>query len=117
MNNGQNPGNNWALGILIASSIPILLILVGIIAMLGGAGRTDPVTGINNTTVENAVLFGGLYCAIPSGLSGVIVGVWAQARKLIEKRFAIAGIILGMLSILVGLLSWASFVVVSSFVF
>jgi len=91
--------------------------MIGIIAMLGGAGRTDPVTGITDTTVENAVLFGGLYFALPCGLLDVIVGIRAQSRNLLKRRFTLSGIIIGILGIIIGLLSWALFIMVSSFVF
>ena len=91
--------------------------MVGIIAILGGAGSTDPVTGITDTTVENAVLFGGLYFALPCGLLGLVVGIRAQSRSLLKKGFAITGIIIGALGILIGLLSWSLFIMISSFVF
>jgi hypothetical protein len=91
--------------------------MIGIIAILGGAGRTDPITGITDTTVENAVLFGGLYFALPCGLLDIIVGIRAQSRSLLKRSFAITGIIIGALGIIIGLLAWALFIMVSSFVF
>jgi hypothetical protein len=93
------------------------LILLGIIAMFGGAGHTDPVTGNTDTTVENAILFLGLYFALPCGLLDLVAGIRAQSRRSLKKRFTITGIILGILGILFGILSWALFIMVSSFVF
>jgi hypothetical protein len=113
----QSTKSNWSAGIIIASSLPIVLIMVGIIGMAAGAGRTDPVTGITDTTVENAVLFGGLYFALPCGLLNLVVGIRARSRSLLKKRFTITGIILGILGIIFGLLSWAFYIMVSSFVF
>ncbi|MFT3891029.1 MAG: hypothetical protein QM730_05295 [Anaerolineales bacterium] len=113
----QNSKSNWSGGVLIAASIPILLIIVGIIAMLGGAGRTDPVTGVTDTTVENAVFFGGLYLAVPLGLLDVIVGSWARSRNVLKKKFTLLGISIGAVGILLGLLAWAFFIMMSSFVF
>ena len=117
MNTDHNSKSNWSSGILIIASIPILLIIVGVILILGGAGRTDPVTGITDTTVENAVFFGGLYLAVPFGLVAVIVGSWARSKSLLKKWGTLLGIIAGVLSILCGLLSWAYYHIMSSFVF
>jgi hypothetical protein len=117
MNTNQNSKSNWSSGILIAASIPIALISVGIIAMLGGAGRTDPVTGVTDVTVENALFFAGLYLAVPSGMVAVAAGSWARSNNLLKKWITLLGIIGGVLSILFGFLVWAYYNMMSSFVF
>jgi hypothetical protein len=117
MDTKQNSKSNWSSGVLIAASIPILLIIVGIIAMGFGAGRTDPVTGVTDVTVENAVFFAGLYLAAPFGLLAVVAGIWARSNNSLKKWITLAGIIAGVLSILCGTLSWVYFNIMSSFVF
>jgi hypothetical protein len=102
----QSSKIDWSTGIIIASSIPIVLIIIGIIAMIGGAGRTDPVTGITDTTVENAVLLGGLYLALPCGLLDVVVGTQAQSRDLLKEKIKVIGNVIGILGIIMGLISW-----------
>ena len=94
-----------------------MLIIIGIIIALGWTIHTDPVTGITDTTVENAVFFGGLYLALPCGLLDVVVGIRAQSKGLLKKKITIAGIIIGTLGIIMGLLSWAFMIMMSSFVF
>ena len=115
MNTAQASKTNWSTGVIIGSSIPIMLIVMGIIIALVSEFNTHD--GIHDTTVMSAVLFGGLYLAIPCGLLNVIVGIFARSRGLVKKKVAITAIIIGVFGILLGLLSWASFYMVSSFVF
>ncbi len=104
---------NWSAGVIIGSSIPIILIVIGIvIAVIKEFNVSD---GIRDTTIMNAVVFGGLYLAIPCGLLDIIVGNSAQSRDLVKKKVATTGIIIGVLGILIGLISWFLFYIVSSF--
>jgi len=77
----------------------------------------DPVTGITDTTVENVVLFGGLYLALPCGLINIVAGIFARSKGLVTKIVAIVGIIVGTLGVLIGIVSWGLYIMVSSFVF
>ena len=67
----------------------------------------------NDTTMENAVFFGGLYLAVPFGLLNIIVGSNALSKGLVKKKVAITGIVIGVLGILIGILSWVWFYMVS----
>ena len=113
----QDAKQHWSSGVIIASSIPILLIILGIVIALGWTIRTDPVTGVIDTTVENAVFFGGLYAALPCGVAGAITGAFARSKGLASKQLTLTGIIIGVLGILLGLLAWGFFIMMSSFVF
>jgi hypothetical protein len=111
MNAKQASKTNWSAGVIIGASIPITLIVIGtIIALISEFNTHD---GIYDTTIMSAVLFGGLYLAIPCGLLDIIVGILAQSRDLVKKKIAITGIVIGVLGILMGLLSWISFYMVS----
>jgi hypothetical protein len=119
INTKQASKINWSAGVIIGSSIPIALIIIGIITELVSwlSARIHFVGGPVNTTIENAVLFGGLYFALPCGMLNIIVGIFARSRGLVKKKVAITGIVIGVLGILIGLLSWSFFIAVSSFVF
>lgn len=105
---------NWRLAILIGSSIPILLIVIGVIIVLASIFLpAAPGTGVVDTTLENATLFGGLYLALPFGLLNLLVGSSALSKGSLNKRAAITGIILGLFGILIGLLAWASYYIIS----
>ena len=108
---------HWSSGVIIASSIPILLLVLGIIIALGWTIRTDPVTGVTDTTVENAVFFGCLYLALPCGVAGVIAGAFARSKGLVNKKLALMGIMIGVFGILLGLLAWGFMIMMSSFTF
>jgi len=90
---------------------------MGIIIALAWTIYPDPVTGITDTTVENVVLLGGLYLALPCGLTNIIVGIFARSKGLVTKMIAIVGILVGVLGVLIGIVSWGLFIMVSSFVF
>jgi hypothetical protein len=113
----QAPKINWLIGIIIGSSISIALIVIGIIIALVWTIHPDPVTGITDITVENAVFFGGLYFALPCGLLSITAGIYARSNSLLNKIFTTTGIIVGFIGILIGLLCWIWFIMVSSFVF
>jgi hypothetical protein len=101
--------------------MPVTLIIAGIlIKLLAFAVRPLqqlPLMHPNDTTIENAVLFGGLYLALPCGLLNVIVGILARSRGWLKKPVVITGISVGVIGILLGLLSWFFFMTVSSFEF
>jgi hypothetical protein len=117
MNSRQGSRPPWLSGVIIGASIPILLIVLGIIFALGWTIHTDPVTGVTDTTVENIVFLGGLYAALPCGVAGVIAGAFSRTKGSGNKKLALAGIIIGVLGILLGLLAWGFFIMMSSFVF
>jgi len=71
--------------------------------------------GIVDATTEQAVFFGGLYLAIPCGLLNIIVCIKALSKGLIKKWGAITGIIIGIFSILIGLISWVWYYMIWSF--
>jgi hypothetical protein len=117
MNNKQASKTNWVVSIISGSSIPITLMVAGIIIKLLAWAfhplQQLPLMDPNDTTIENAVLFGGLFLALPFGLLNIIVGRKALSEGLVKKRVSITGIIIGILGILMGLLAWASFYMVS----
>jgi len=75
------------------------------------------VRGPEDTTLENAILLGGLYLALPCGLLNIVAGIFARTKDVMKKKFARAGIIIGILGICIGLVTWAFFIAVSSFEF
>jgi hypothetical protein len=101
---------NWSVWVIVGSSIPITLIVIGIIKALMSETR-----GIVDATTEQAVFFGGLYLALPCGLLSIIVGINALSKGWIRKWVAITGIIIGILSMLMGLISWAWYYMIWSF--
>ena len=113
----QTSKSKLAGGIIAATSIPIILIFIGIIIAIGWASRTDPVTGITNTTVENIAFYGSLYITLPCGLISVITGIYALVKGALKKSFAIIGIAIGIIGILVGGLALTAYIVVASFRF
>ncbi|PKN95133.1 MAG: hypothetical protein CVU44_00165 [Chloroflexi bacterium HGW-Chloroflexi-6] len=109
---------NWPLAILAGSSLPIILILIGIILVLVSIFYpAGPGTGVVDTTLENIVLFGGLYLALPFGLLNIFAGSRALVKGRLKKRVAVTGILLGLFGILIGLLAWASYYMISSIEF
>jgi hypothetical protein len=115
MNAKQVSNKNWTVAVIIGSSIPILLIIIGILTELAKAFQ--PYTGIVDTTNENAVFFGGLFLAIPFGLLDIFAGNFALSKGLVEKKMAVTGIIIGGFGLLLGILSWILFHMFTSFVF
>jgi hypothetical protein len=113
----QASKTNWLAGVIIGSSIPVVLIVIGIIIVLVWTIHPDPVTGITDTTVENTVFFSSLYFAPPCGLLCVIAVIYARSKGLLKNVFVATGIIIGMLGILIGLLAWSWFIMVSSLTF
>ena len=67
--------------------------------------------------LENTLLFGGLYFALPCGLLNIIVGIFAQTKGLVKKKVSVTGIVIGVLGILFGSLSWALVIALSQIVF
>ena len=106
----QASKTNRSVWVIIGSSIPITLIVLGIIKAL--ASETH---GIVDATTEQAVFFGGLYLALPCGLLSMIVGINALSKGLVSKKVAITGIIFGVLSMVIGLISWVWFFMISAF--
>jgi len=110
MTTEQASKTNRSVWVIFGSSIPITLIVLGIIKAL-----LSETHGIVDTTTEQAVFFGGLYLALPCGLLGVIVGIKTLSKGLVNKKIAIIGIIIGVLSSVIGLISWVWFFMISAF--
>jgi hypothetical protein len=110
MTTEQASKTNRSVWVILGSSIPITLIVLGIIKAL-----LSETHGIVDATIERAVFFGGLYLALPCGLLSVIVGIKALSKGLVNKKIAIIGIIIGVLSIVIGLISWVWFFMISAF--
>jgi hypothetical protein len=110
MTTKQASKTNWSVWVIIGSSIPITLIVIGIIKALMSESH-----GIVDTTTEQAVFFNGLYLALPCGLLNIIVGINALSKGLVRKKVAITGIIIGALSIFMGLIAWSWFFMISAF--
>ncbi len=87
MSSKQASTIKWLALIIIGSSIPILVIVIGIIIALVWTIHPDPLTGIVDTTVENAAFFGGLYFALPCGLLSGVSGIYARSKGLLNKIF------------------------------
>jgi hypothetical protein len=106
---------------MLVSSMPIILLIAGILIKLL-AFLIPPLQKLtllhpNNTTIENDILLGGLYLALPCGLFNVILGIFARSRGWLKKPVVKTGISIGVIGILLGLLSWFYFMMVSSFEF
>jgi len=115
MDTKQESKIHWPTWVIIASSILILLIVIGfIIAWVSEITTQD---GMYDITVENAVFWGGIYYALPCGLINIIVGNYARSKGLVQKKVAVIVTILGVLGILIGLLAWTFYIMISSFVF
>jgi len=110
MTTEQASKTNRSVWVIFGSSIPITLIVLGIIKAL-----LSETHGIVDTTTEQAVFFGGLYLALPCGLLSVIVGIKTLSKGLVNKKIAIIGIIIGVLSSVIGLISWVWFFMISAF--
>ncbi|MBN1371460.1 MAG: hypothetical protein JW987_05930 [Anaerolineaceae bacterium] len=111
----NTPRSSWPSLILILASIPILFIFLAVI--LAYISEVTTRDGVYDVTFENAAFFGGLYLSIPCGLIAIIAGATARSRGLINKKIAIAGIVIGVLGILFGIVAWAWYAAVSSFTF
>lgn len=110
---------NWPVGVITAASIPIIWMAAGLLIELltWATVNLRPRTGIEDTTLENALLFGGLYLALPCGLINLIVGPYARSKERVSRRVAAFAIITGLLGILFGVLAWGLFIMISSFEF
>ena len=115
MDTAQVSKTNWSLGMMIGSSIMIILIIVGILIKLAKAFQ--PFTGIVDTTNENAVFFGGLFLAIPCGLMDILAGNFALSKGLVKKNVAVFAMIIGGLGLVLGILAWVLFYMFTSIVF
>lgn len=115
----QTPNTNWLTGIVVGASIPIILIVLGITIELASwvSAQIHFVRGPEDTTLENAILFGGLYFALPYGILSIVAGIFARSKDLIKKSIATMGIVIGVLGILIGILAWVLSIMLSSFVF
>ena len=94
----NTPRPSWPSLTLILASIPILFIFLA--AILAYVSEVTTRDGVYDVTFENAAFFGGLYLAIPCGLTAIIAGASARSRGLITKKAAATGIVIGSLGIL-----------------
>jgi hypothetical protein len=90
----------------------IVLIVIGIIVTV--VKEINVRDGVHDTTITSAVVFGGLWLAILCGVTGVIAGAYPRSKQLV-KKIATAGIVIGVLGILMGILAWISYYMISSF--
>ena len=106
---GMEPASTprWPSPVIVGSSIPLALIAVGLIRVL-----TAERGGIVDTSAEHAAFGIGLYLAVPCGLASIVTGVVSLSRRLLRKWVAVAAILLGTLSVVVGIISWAGFFMV-----
>jgi hypothetical protein len=100
----------WLILAFIGINLPLMLILISLVNM-----SVLPTQGFVNVTPEHAAFFCGLYLALPSGVVNIILVSRALLQRQLKKSVAVTGIILGIVSILFGLLSWLWFFMVSSF--
>lgn len=106
---GMEPASTprWPSPVIVGSSIPLALIAVGLIRVL-----TAERGGIVDTSAEHAAFGIALYLALPCGLASIITGVISLSRRLLRKWVAVAAILVGTLNVLVGVISWAWFLMV-----
>jgi hypothetical protein len=115
MDTKQSSTTKWPVELLIVSSIPILLMIIGII--LAVVSELTARNGVYDVTAEHFVFMAGLYAAIPCGLIAIIAANAARSKGLVNKGVAVGGILLGVLSLLFGLVAWVWFSMISAFVF
>jgi hypothetical protein len=101
----QASNSKW-LSILTISSIPIALLLIGIVIELISALQPPPPDGVYDVTIEYLVFRGGLIFALPCGVLNIIVGIFALSKDLVKKSVAISGLVIGILGFLIGLIAW-----------
>lgn len=111
--------SNISVGVIIASSIPLALMVTGILVELldWATYSLRPPTGIEDTTLENALFFLGRFFALPCGLINVIVAPSARSKGHLEKKAAVTATVLGVVGIILGGLVWILYIMISSFVF
>jgi hypothetical protein len=103
-----NKGSIWA---IIWLNLPLMLILIALVTMFASESH-----GVVNVSVERVAFLCGLYLALPSGVLSIVLVIRALSRGVVKKSVAVIRIILGIVSILIGLLSWTWLFMVSSFV-
>jgi hypothetical protein len=97
---------------LIAGSIlPLALMALGVIKVWS----LESSQGIVDTTTEHAVFFIGRFIGFPLGLLNIFVLTDALRKGTLQKAPAIAGIIIAILNILLGLLMWIAYFMVMAF--
>lgn len=106
---------SWPSVTLILASLPILLILLSIVQTVISEVTTH--NGVYDTTYENAAFFGGLYLAIPCGLIDITVGMLARSRGWSPAKLANPAIFVGGMGVLLGMVTWIWYAMVSAFVF
>lgn len=106
----QDSKPNGLILAIIGSSIPIVLVVAGIIKALLSEAH-----GIVDTTTEQAVFFWGLFVALPCGILDIVLGIKGRSKRLISKGIAITGIIIGVLSVVAGLISWIWYFMIAAF--
>lgn len=100
--------------------MPIVLMIIGVIIELGKwlSANLFPVQrGVVDTTIENLLFEGGLYFALPCGLLSLVMARYGRSKGQMNRWLARAGIALGAVGLLFGILTWAYFNLMSAFVF
>lgn len=100
----------WPSRAIIVSSVPLVLIAIGLIRVLVAESG-----GVADTSAEHAVFGIGLYLAVPCGLASIVTGVVSLSRSLLRKWVAVAAIVVGTLSVAAGVVSWIWYFMVTSF--
>ena len=117
MNLQQFSRPGWLIVLITVASTPIVLLLLGIMSEIFSLLWGHATPGVRDTTIENAVFWGGFYFALPCGVLDVFAGISALSGGWLRKRSAIPVIILGSIGALMGLMAWVYFYMVSSIVF
>ena len=101
--------------VFILSSVPILMLLTGIVIDFFCVLYPGPARGIEDVTIEFLVFHGALYFALPCSLLNITAGTYTITTGLAKKRIAIPVIIIGIIGFLIGLAAWIWFFMVASF--
>ncbi|MCG2785101.1 MAG: hypothetical protein L6461_08350 [Anaerolineae bacterium] len=100
--------------ILAVANIPIILLLIGMLILLIGVLGPAPEDGVYDVTLESLVFRGGLIFALPCGLISIIAGGVSLSKGLLKKWMAMIGLLIGIFGVLMGLVIWVGFYMVSN---
>lgn len=100
--------------LLAVANIPIVLLVIGLFAILLEVMGPAPQDGVNDVTLETLVFRGGLIFALPCGLISIIAAGVSLSKGLLKKWLAVIGLLIGILSLLIGMAIWVGFYMVSN---
>lgn len=92
-------------------NVPLVVIIVALAYVFAMESR-----GIVDVSAERLAFFFGLFVAVPAGISSLIVGLRAIRHRTMQRFVAIAGIVLGLINLVAGVLAWVWFISVQLFV-